>query len=88
MMAELAVKVQPRSSKNRWEWTPLGLKVWLTAAPTDGQANAALCEFVADVVGVAKSRVTVIRGLTSRQKLLRIEGVELATLHAVFGMNP
>jgi uncharacterized protein YggU (UPF0235/DUF167 family) len=56
------------------------VKVWLTAAPTDGQANAALCALVADQVGVPKSNVSVVRGHTSRSKTLRIDGLSAAEI--------
>lgn len=74
-MAEIDVKVQPRSSRNAIEVVDGVVKVWLTAPPTDGQANAALCELMAKKLGIAKSRVQVIRGETSRSKHVEIEGL-------------
>lgn len=79
-MAELDVRVQPRSSRNKLQVSDGAVKVWLTASPTDGQANAALCELVADQVGVPKSSVSVIRGHTSRNKTLRIDGLSAAEI--------
>jgi uncharacterized protein len=71
----IEVRVTPRSSRNKLELTSDGsLNVWTTAPPTDGQANAAVCEIVAKSLGIAKSAVSVIRGDTSRQKLLAIDG--------------
>ena len=74
-MAEIEVRVQPRSSRNAIGVVDGAVKVWLTAPPTDGQANAALCEIIAKKLGIAKSRVRVIRGETSRSKRLVIEGM-------------
>jgi uncharacterized protein YggU (UPF0235/DUF167 family) len=48
----------------------------------DGKANAALCAFVAERAGVPRSRVEVVRGMTSRDKVVRVEGVETAALRA------
>ena len=48
----------------------------VTAPPVDGKANDALCRFVARAAGVAPSRVSVVRGHTSRDKVVRVEGVE------------
>jgi uncharacterized protein len=45
------------------------------APPVDGRANDALCEFVARRLGVAPSKVELVRGHTSRDKVLRIDGV-------------
>jgi uncharacterized protein (TIGR00251 family) len=54
----------------------------VTAPPVDGKANAALCAFVAQRAGVARSRVEVVRGMTSRDKIVRVEGVDAAALRA------
>ena len=48
----------------------------LTAPPVDGKANAALCVFVARAAGVPPSRVSVVRGQTSRDKVVRVDGVD------------
>ena len=77
-MAELDVKVTPRSSKNRVEVASGQVRVWVTVAPTDGQANDAVCALLAEAVKVAKSRVRIIRGHTSRQKRVAIEGLDEA----------
>ncbi len=74
-MAFITVRVQPKSSRNLIQEADDGYKVWLTAPPTDGQANAALCELVAKQVGVPKSSVTVHRGHTSRTKVLSVSGL-------------
>ncbi|MEA2552950.1 MAG: uncharacterized protein QOJ65_1126 [Fimbriimonadaceae bacterium] len=77
MHAEVAVKVTPRSSKNRLLLEADGsLRIWVTAAPTDGQANAAVCELVAKALGIAKGRVAVLGGETSRMKVLAVEGLD------------
>jgi uncharacterized protein YggU (UPF0235/DUF167 family) len=41
----------------------------------DGRANRALCRLIAKQVGVAPSRVTVVRGAKSRDKVVMVEGV-------------
>jgi len=52
------------------------LKIQITAPPTDGKANEHLIRFIAKIAGVAKSRVTLVSGQTSRQKTLLIEGLD------------
>jgi uncharacterized protein (TIGR00251 family) len=74
-MVQIEVRVKPRSSRNAIEVVDGVVKVWLTAPPIDGQANAALCELIAKKLGIAKSRVQVIRGETSRSKHVEIEGL-------------
>ena len=71
-MAEISVRVQPRSSQSKIVVKDGEVKVWVTASPTDGQANAAVCELLADKLGIAKSRVVVLRGHTSRNKVLTV----------------
>jgi uncharacterized protein YggU (UPF0235/DUF167 family) len=52
----------------------------------DGKANDALCRLIARTVGIAPSRVRVVRGQTAREKTLAVEGVEPAELRAALGL--
>jgi uncharacterized protein len=58
----------------------------VSAPPVDGKANAALCALVAERAGVPPSRVSVVRGLASRDKVVRVEGVEPAALRSALGV--
>jgi uncharacterized protein (TIGR00251 family) len=62
------------------------LKARVRALPEDGAANAALVKLIANVVGIAASRVTVQSGHTSRLKVLKIEGdgADIAAMIAAF----
>lgn len=51
------------------------LAVAVHAPPEEGAANRELVELVADALGVAPSRVAVVRGAASRRKTLRVDGV-------------
>ena len=64
------------------------LRVTVAAAPVDGRANAALCKLIAKQAGVARGRVSVIRGERSREKVVRIEGVEPGELRRTLGLPP
>ena len=59
----------------------------MTAPPVDGKANAALCAFVAERAGVPPSRVDVVRGMTSRDKVVRVEGVSEGELRTALGLG-
>lgn len=48
------------------------LKIRLAAPPVDGKANAALLEFIADRLGVAKGAVILKSGQTSRRKVVEV----------------
>ena len=74
--ATFAVKVHPRAKKNEITGE-LGdaLKISLTAPPTDGRANAACVELLADFLKVHRSSVTIAAGETSRNKVVRVHGL-------------
>jgi uncharacterized protein (TIGR00251 family) len=71
-----AVKVHPRARKNAITGV-VGdaLKLALTAPPVDGRANQAVVEFLADFFEITRSSVTIASGETSRNKVVRIIGV-------------
>jgi len=54
----------------------------IAAPPVDGKANAALVAFVAKLLGVPKASVEIIRGETSRNKVIRVEGHSPADVRA------
>jgi uncharacterized protein len=60
--------------------------VRVTAPPVDGRANEALCRLIAKKAGVARSRVTVTKGHTARDKTLAVEGVDIDALRAALGL--
>lgn len=73
--ATFAVRVHPRARKNAITGT-LGdaLKLSLTAPPTGGRANDAVIGFLAEVLRLPRSSVTIAAGHTSRNKVVRISG--------------
>jgi len=79
--ARLRVRVNPRSSRNQvtgWEKGILSMK--LTAPPVEGTANKACIKFLADLLSVKKSQVTLVSGATGRDKVFEIEGVSQAEM--------
>lgn len=81
---ELAVLVQPRASRTRVVGEHDGLlKIQLAAPPVDGEANAALVEFLARRLGVPRRQVTLSAGDASRRKRLTVHGVDAARVEAV-----
>jgi uncharacterized protein (TIGR00251 family) len=82
-VAEIAVRLRPRGHRDELIGIEAGvLHARVTAPPVDGKANKALCRLVAKRAGVAPSRVSVVRGAKSRDKLLRVEGLDDAALAA------
>jgi len=68
----LEVKVIPGAKKNLFKQEAGGVKVYLTAPPVDGKANEALVSFLAEYYGIRSSRIEIIKGLKSRNKVINI----------------
>lgn len=78
------VKVQPRSSRNAVEvQSDGGLKVWTTAPPVEGEANAAVCGFLAKKLKLAPSRVTIVSGEKGRKKRVHIQGLDAFAVNEI-----
>ena len=80
-MARIKIKVHPRARRTRIAGM-IGdaYKLDLAAPPVDGKANEACVRFLAEVAGVASSRVRIVLGLTSRTKVVEIEGISQEAL--------
>ena len=79
----LAVKAAPNAPRSAVVgWLGGALKVKIHAHALDGRANDALCEFLADELGLPRRAVTLAHGEKSRQKLVRIAGLTLPEVHA------
>ncbi len=74
--ATFAVRVQPRASRNAIAGE-MGeaLKIALTAPPVEGKANEACVDFLANLLKVPRSSVTIASGESSRNKVVRIAGL-------------
>jgi uncharacterized protein (TIGR00251 family) len=81
--AALAVRVTTRASKNQivGAMSDGTIKIRITAAPVEGQANNELVKFLSDVLDVAKSRIEIVAGETGRDKLISVLDMDAETLH-------
>jgi uncharacterized protein len=74
--SRISIYVQPRASKTMIAGLhDGGVKVRLAAPPVDGAANAALIEFVAERLRIAKSRVRIVTGHSGRRKVVEVDGI-------------
>lgn len=71
----LVVRVTPKSSRNAVVVEGDAVKLYVTAPPADGEANAAVIAVLAKALGIAKSKLTIVRGDASRDKSIAIEGM-------------
>lgn len=77
--ARFLVRVAPRASRTAvlgvlGEGTEAVLKIALQAPPVEGRANAALVEFLADVLGVARADIAIAGGTHARNKTILVHG--------------
>ncbi|MEW5974694.1 MAG: DUF167 domain-containing protein [Acidobacteriota bacterium] len=72
-----AVKVITGAPRNALAGIDSGtLKVRLHAQPVEGKANEELCKFLAELLGVSKSRIEIHSGVKSRRKRIRVYGCD------------
>lgn len=75
-MARITVKVQPRARATRMAGRmENAYRLQVAAPPVDGKANEACVAFFAELAGVPKARVRIVSGLTSRIKVVEIDGI-------------
>jgi len=75
MPIRIDIYVQPRASRTEIAGEHDGaIKVRLAAPPVDGAANAELVAFIAERLKIAKSNVRVVKGVTSRRKVIEVDG--------------
>lgn len=81
--AALAVRVTPRASKNEIvEVLSDGtVKIRVTAAPVEGEANEALLKFLAEILEVPVSNLEVVAGASGRDKLISVLNMDAEAVH-------
>ncbi len=70
---EFTLRVTPKASRDRIVQDGDTLRIYVTTVPENGKANAAVQKLLARALGVAKTRLTLIRGATSRDKCFRLD---------------
>ena len=79
----LAVRVTPRASRNEIaELLDDGtIKVRIASPPADDEANETLINFLSEILGVPKSRLEIVAGVTGRDKLISVLDMDADTAH-------
>jgi hypothetical protein len=86
--AQITVRLRPRASNDELVEMHDGVVIArVSAAPVEGRANRALCRLIAGRLGVAPSRVTIARGERSREKLVRVEGMDAGAARERLGLG-
>ena len=85
-MASLRLKVTPSASRNAVVgWQGDVLRVHVRAPAQRGKANDAALRLLADTLGVERRRLRIVRGETSRQKVVSVDGLEQVEIRARLG---
>ena len=69
---EIAVRVTPKASRNTIVAEDGAIRVYVPCVPEDGKANAEVQKLLAKALGVARSRLVLVRGATARDKVFRV----------------
>jgi uncharacterized protein len=79
--AVISIWISPGASRNE----VIGLignvwKVRITAPPVEGRANDMLLEFLSDKLGIKRNRLDLLKGFTSRHKIVSVVGLNAAEI--------
>lgn len=79
----LALRITPRASRNEivGMLNDGTIKIHIAAPPVDDAANKELVEYLAEVLGVPKSRVEIVAGANGRDKLVSVLDMDVDTVH-------
>jgi uncharacterized protein (TIGR00251 family) len=81
------VRVHPRARKDAITGEIGGaLKISLTAPPVDGKANEVCVEFLAKLLKVSRSSISIAAGQSSRNKVIRVAGLSAEDVRKRLGM--
>lgn len=72
--AEIAIRVTPKASRNEVFTRDGEIRVNITTVPEDGKANQAARKLLAKAIGIAPSRLVLVRGATARNKIFKVIG--------------
>ncbi len=76
--ARISLRVQPNAPRSEAVSLADGVfKIRIAAPPVEGKANRELIAFLSQKLGISKSSVTIVRGHTSRNKIIDIDGLSL-----------
>jgi uncharacterized protein (TIGR00251 family) len=74
--ARLVVIVQPNARRNEIkDFSEGALYLKIAAPPTEGKANRELINYLSEILGVAKSRISVEKGLKAKKKSIGVTGL-------------
>lgn len=64
------------------------LKVRVAAPPALGRANRELLDYLAELLGVARARIALVKGESGRRKTVTVQGIDFETARELLGLEP
>jgi len=85
--SKISVRVRVRAHRDEVVGVLDGVLLLRVAGPAhEGRANRALCRLLAERLEVAPSRVEIVRGRRSREKVVEVDGIDQATVDRALGL--
>jgi uncharacterized protein len=89
MATNISVKVQPNANHNDVIGQTGGVwKIKIAAPPDKGKANKELIDYLSGLLNVKKAQINILRGQTTHNKVLEIEGLDLQTVTGRLNRKP
>ena len=91
---QIAVRLTPRGGRDALDGSETlsdgrcVLKARVRAAPTEGEANAALIRLLAEVLALPRSRLSIAGGATARLKTVAVEGESADLVRRLMALQP
>jgi uncharacterized protein (TIGR00251 family) len=86
---EIRIHVQPRAKRREISGAHNGaLRIKVTAPPVNDAANRAVIKCLADKLGVSKSKISILSGSKSRDKILRIKNISSEDFYKKLDIHP
>ena len=79
----LRLRISPNASKNQFIFTDDMIKLKITAQPIENKANKAVIEYLSKLFKVPKTKITILKGDTSKEKTLLIKTTDMEKIENI-----
>ncbi len=79
----LRLRISPNASKNQFIFAEDMIKLKITAQPIENKANKAVVEYLSKLFKVPKTKITILKGDTSKEKTLLIKSTDMEKIENI-----
>lgn len=79
----LRLRISPNASKNQFIFADDMIKLKITAQPIENKANKAVIEYLSKLFKVPKTKITILKGDTSKEKTLLIKTTDMEKIENI-----